>query len=322
MKTLRIHLTQNSAHYGVPETAKMKHTYPLPPPSTVIGAIHDACSFKRYYPMGVSIQGKYGAKKEEFVIHKCFLNSREDDRGCLVKMAQPAALSNAYTKVAKTLQHGSSFKSKKKIVIYDNALLDEYTALVGQKKALSAELKELMAKHKESKSEKPVMDKVKSKQNNVAQQLDDYRVFESIPTYVDTLYEVELVLHISSRDEVINTILENVYSIQSIGRSEDFIDIQSVEIVELNQTKIVESKPSYTAWLNFDDVRSNRIIRSDGKEYRGGTKYYLNRNYTIVDKKREFVQSKCLFASNYKTNNFDESLTLYVDNDNYIVNFI
>ena len=45
MDVLRIILTQNKANYKKEEVDKNKLTYPLPPFSTVIGALHNACGF-------------------------------------------------------------------------------------------------------------------------------------------------------------------------------------------------------------------------------------------------------------------------------------
>ena len=55
MKALRIRLTQTSANYRREETIDNRMTYPLPPYSTVIGAIHKACGFTSYHPMDISI---------------------------------------------------------------------------------------------------------------------------------------------------------------------------------------------------------------------------------------------------------------------------
>lgn len=44
---------------GKPETIDNKMTYPLPPFSTIIGAIHKACGYQTYHPMDISIQGDY-----------------------------------------------------------------------------------------------------------------------------------------------------------------------------------------------------------------------------------------------------------------------
>ena len=43
MKALRLVIHQSSANYKREETVDNKMTYPLPPFSTVIGALHNAC---------------------------------------------------------------------------------------------------------------------------------------------------------------------------------------------------------------------------------------------------------------------------------------
>ena len=45
MKAFRLIIKQTSANYRKPETIKNKMTYPLPPFSTVIGALHNACGY-------------------------------------------------------------------------------------------------------------------------------------------------------------------------------------------------------------------------------------------------------------------------------------
>ena len=86
MKALRIVLTQSSANYKREETLDNKMTYPLPPISTIIGAIHNACNYKEYHPMDISVQGKFESMHKEPYTDYCFLNSVMDDRGILVKM--------------------------------------------------------------------------------------------------------------------------------------------------------------------------------------------------------------------------------------------
>lgn len=62
MKTIRLKLYQNMVNYKIPNSFQLKETYPLPPPSTVIGMVHNLCNFKEYVPMDVSIQGNYYSK--------------------------------------------------------------------------------------------------------------------------------------------------------------------------------------------------------------------------------------------------------------------
>lgn len=62
MKAIRIKLYQNMVNYKKPTSFQLKETYPLPPPSTIIGMVHRLCDYKEYHPMGISIQGKYYSK--------------------------------------------------------------------------------------------------------------------------------------------------------------------------------------------------------------------------------------------------------------------
>ena len=65
MKAFRLIIKQTSANYRKPETIKNKMTYPLPPFSTVIGALHNACGYTEYKEMNLSIQGKYESMHRE-----------------------------------------------------------------------------------------------------------------------------------------------------------------------------------------------------------------------------------------------------------------
>lgn len=62
MKAIRIKLSQNMVNYRKPTSFQLKETYPLPPPSTVIGMVHNFCEFTGYHQMDISIQGKYYSK--------------------------------------------------------------------------------------------------------------------------------------------------------------------------------------------------------------------------------------------------------------------
>lgn len=61
-KAVRIELYQDLVNYKKPASFQIKETYPLPPPSTVIGMVHYACDYKDYVPMDVSIQGRHHSK--------------------------------------------------------------------------------------------------------------------------------------------------------------------------------------------------------------------------------------------------------------------
>lgn len=81
MKAIRLHLSQNLPNYKLPISFQLKETYPLPPYSTVIGMIHNACKFKEYVPMKVSIQGKYHSKVNDLATRYEFKPSMKFDKG-------------------------------------------------------------------------------------------------------------------------------------------------------------------------------------------------------------------------------------------------
>ncbi len=61
-KAVKLEIYQNLVNYKKPTSFQLKETYPLPPPSTVIGMVHFACDYRGYIPMKVAIQGRYHSK--------------------------------------------------------------------------------------------------------------------------------------------------------------------------------------------------------------------------------------------------------------------
>lgn len=59
MKAIKMKIKQNMCNYREPTSFQQSESYPLPPYSTVIGMIHNACGYTEYKPMKVGIQGKY-----------------------------------------------------------------------------------------------------------------------------------------------------------------------------------------------------------------------------------------------------------------------
>lgn len=59
MKALKFKLYQNLVCYRKPMSFKAGETYPLPPPSTINGFLHNALGATEYIPMIFSIQGTY-----------------------------------------------------------------------------------------------------------------------------------------------------------------------------------------------------------------------------------------------------------------------
>ncbi|WP_455543231.1 CRISPR-associated protein Cas5 [Intestinibacter sp.] len=361
MQALRIVIKQSSANYRKEETITNKMTYPLPPLSTIIGAIHNACGYTEYRSMDISIQGKFNSMHKEPYTDYCFLNSVMDDRGILVKVCNENFLSAAFEKVASAKKsQGNSFRNGITIQVHNQELLNEYRRLKDlsdkikefkntklkhvyetikkRKKSLSAkkskfdknsdEFKKVVAREKEVKAlEKKIKEDVKQYEyENYTKPISKYKSLTTSLKYYEILNDIELILHIRSDEKTLSEILENVYNIKSIGRSEDFIDVVEAKIVNLYEGECDVVSP-YSAYLNIDDVR-NGYIFSDVKSGQqiNGTKYYINKNYTYGgknNKQRIFEKVKVLYTSNYAIE--ETSDNIFVDNEDgkeYIVNFL
>ena len=69
-RAVRLCLYQNLVNYKKPTSFQLKESYPLPPPSTVIGMVPYACGYSEYEPMVVSIQANFNS----LIISSLFLN--------------------------------------------------------------------------------------------------------------------------------------------------------------------------------------------------------------------------------------------------------
>lgn len=362
MKAVRIILTQVSANYRKEETSTNKMTYPLPPPSTVIGALHNACGYKEYHPMDVSIQGKYESMHREPYTDYCFLNSVMDDRGILVKMKNPYMLSNAFEKVASAKKsQGNSFKNNITIQVYNNELLKEYQNLKDLKSEIdkfkSTRIKrvsELIKKRKKSISEKKkkldktsleygrivnrekqiktlekrIINGLKSyEEENYSKHISCYRSLTTSVKYYEILNNISLVIHIKSDEKTMQDIVNNGYKIKSIGRSEDFVNIKEIKLVDLIEEGECDIESEYSAYLNIKDVYDEKIYSRENKSnFITGTKYYLPKNYNVDEAKkcnRVFEKVKVLYTSFYFVESIGNNVYLdSSDNNKYIVNFI
>ncbi|MBU3181654.1 CRISPR-associated protein Cas5 [Clostridium psychrophilum] len=360
MEVLRIILTQSSANYKKEETVLNKMTYPLPPFSTVIGALHSACDYKEYHPMDISIQGKYEAMHKEPYTDYCFLNSIMDDRGILVKMKNQSFLSTAFDRVAKAkASTGNSFKKGITIEVMNKGLLEEYRGLkdlsekiakfkkdridkvlcltkkrkktlVNKKKKCdgnSTMLKLISKREKEIKElEKTIKEKLK--QYKTEQYEKPISKFASLTTslkYYEVLNNVELILHIKSDKNTLTEIKDNIYNLKSIGRSEDFVDVREARFVDVvdeirDQDEVISE---YSAYISYELIKNENInLQSKTGTSADGTKYYLNKNYIIEDNKRIFEKKKVVYTSDYSAEAGSD--TLYFDigkEKSYIVNF-
>jgi len=371
MKALRIVLTQNKAHYRKEESITNKMTYPLPPFSTVIGALHNTCKFKEYHPMDLSIQGTYSSLMKQPYTDYCFLNSLMDDRGILVKMKNNNLISTAFDKVAVAKKSmGNSFRKGITIEIKNQDLMDEYRGLkdlndeisnfkrsridrlkkifkvrkktlLTKKKSLdkkSLGFKMIALREKEIKrKEKQINERVKEfEYNKYTKEISKYNSLTTSLRYYEILHNVNLIIHIKTDDETLKIIKENIYNLKSIGRSEDFVDIKQCEIVELTQelTQEARNKLGYltsknSAYLDHERIKEEdiRLKNKNGMQI-NGTKYFLNKDYEVLENKRVFNKKVVIYTSGYSVD--EDSEGIYIDTrekenggtENYIVNFI
>ena len=358
MKALRIRLTQTSANYRREETIDNRMTYPLPPYSTVIGAIHKACGFTSYHPMDISIQGDYQSMQKEVYLDHCILNSLQNDRGILIKMCNSQTVSNGYVEVAAAKKsQGNDFRKGEYIDVYHPEYLDEYRALKDLADKIGAYKKdklkpflEHVKKHRQYLSDlkkdlNPSTEQTKiqalSKQEakwktiekNVKRNVETYerehykypislfRTLTTAPKTYETLYGITLILHIHADDDTLDCIYDHIDDLTSIGRSEDFVNVE-----ECSYTELKEIDNNYTCDMHMY-IPSNALseaIDSDSINLNGqngipgcGTNFLLNKDYVLADNKRIFNKKLVCYVS--KFNIFDAVSGIYADDNSNIV---
>ncbi len=328
MKAIRLHIKQNSANYRKEETIDCRMTYPLPPYSTVIGAIHKACGYTSYHPMQLSVQGKYGSLQKKVFREDCFLNRTEDDRNILVKMSNSDMLSSAYKIVAAAQKaQGNSFEKGITINVVNQKLLDEYRFLKRTKRRIDRNRKviaRMKDKLKKMKADENISaENIKAFNLRIKQREAAHKEYERVkysepfakfrtlakgPKYYEILCDIELVIHIVSDDDTMKDILENIGNLTAIGRGEDF-----VEVLECSETELSTIDKRTHFKNTFFDVympvkyvemnnHKNMALRSipEGRSV-GGTRYYLPKDYTVEQlkggvRKRNFNRVPVIFG--------------------------
>lgn len=342
MKAIRLHIKQSSANYRREETVACRMTYPLPPYSTVIGAIHKACGYTSYHPMRLSIQGKYGSLKMRMFKEDCFLNSLHDDRGILIKMENPDMLSYAYQVVAKAQKgQGNSFEKGITIQVVDQKLLDEYRFLKRTKrridkhnkliKAKSAKLKTMKSDGNISKEEIKIFESKLKKLKEAYKRYETekysipysrFRTLTKAPKYLELLCDIELVIHIVSDDSTLTDIMDNIGNLTAIGRGEDFVDVIECKEVELKEEYIsIDNKidnNEYSAYIPIETTENNESFDFVLTEHiaEGGTKYLLNKDYKVENikdgyRKRIFNKVPVIYSKNFMIEG--ECKNIYLD---------
>lgn len=334
MKAIRLHIKQNSANYKKEETVQNRMTFPLPPYSTVIGALHKACGYTSYHPMQVSVQGKYGSLKAKMYKDDCFLNSLNDDRNLLVKMKNPDMLSSAYQVVATAQKaQGNSFEKGITINVINEKLLEEYRFLKRTKRRIDkhkkiinkmkTRLKEMKADENISAEEVKEFDK---RIKHIKAVYDEYekvkytipyshfRTLAKGPKYYELLCDIELIIHIVADENTMNDIMDNIGNLTAIGRGEDF-----VEVLECAQTELFDvdedvdyGEADFDVYMPVEYLETNKddmdIISKTEGGYTGGTKYLMPKDYKTVQlkggmRKRVFNRVPIIFCQlNYIEN--------------------
>ena len=340
MEALRIVLKQSSANYRKAGTIDNKMTYPLPIPATVIGALHNICGYREYHSMDISIQGNFEAVSKDMYKNITVLNTISD-RGTLVKMIAPNAISNAYIEVAEAVDDNANFITEKNIKIKNKELLEEFKNLKILKEKLDSEkklkLEEFKTRKKEL-SDKDELKKIRSEEKNYKEEFKKfedenyskpYSQFRSIvkkPMFYELLNNIFLILHIKSDEKTLKDIENDIFNLQSIGRSEDFVEVVECKKVELQEFDTeIKSAEGLSIYLNYNDFQEEKIFNLDvdGNVVKSGTKYYLDKYYKIVNLKREFEKTLAIYSNYFKANNSSENVKLdEYNNTKLLVNFI
>lgn len=340
METLRIILKQSSANYRKAGTIDNKMTYPLPIPATIIGALHNICGYTDYHSMDISIQGNYESISKDMYKNITVLNSISD-RGTLVKMIAPNTISNAYIEVATATEDNANFITEKNIRVKNRELLEEFKNLKVLKEKLEKENKiktEEFKTRKKELSDKDELKKIRIEEKKYKEEFKKieeesytkpYSQFRSIvkkPMFYELLNGIFLILHIKSDAQTLNDIESNIYNLQSLGRSEDFVEVIECKIVELQEfDSEVKSSEGLTAYLNYNDFQEEKIFNLDidGNVVKGGTKYYLDKDYKIINGKREFKKVLGLYSNYFCADKSSENVKLdEYENIKLLVNFI
>lgn len=312
-KVIKIKLTQECANYGINEEIDMRNTLPLPAASTVIGAIHKAAGWNEYHKLRVGISGEYDSVVKQTHMANVFLSNCKHDRGTLVKLASGNALSNAYTVIAKALngkdvdRNNRDFRKRIGFQIFRDDLIDEFIENRKAINQISVKLKkikeekrievnkltELSKKQRRQEYNEEIKELTKEK-NKLKAIGNLFKTLEKTPRYINVLTNVRLTLYICPETEKdYKEILEHVYDIQSIGRSEDFIDITSIEELEYKKAKNGNIKEH----VYIPKIECNHY-RKNGKTLSGTIMSIKEKWHINEQKQRMFHIIPCLYASN------------------------
>ena len=245
---------------------------------------------------------------------------------------------NEYLKLKDINDETTEFKNSRLKKIQDLIKLRKKTLKAKKQKfdKKSEEFNKFSLRESEiQKTEKLILERLENYVfENCTKELSKYQSLTTAPKYYEVLYGVKLIIHISSEEETLKDIKENIYNLRAIVRSEDFVDVQECEKVDLSIEENLEkfdfftgdliNKATHLAYLNYEHVKdeSINILGSSGIA-KSGTKYYINKDYTIENQKRKFNKKKVILTSKHTIN--ENAKNVYVDsinNENYILSFV
>mgnify|MGYP000952489150 CR=1 FL=1 len=142
-----------------------------------------------------------------------------------------------------------------------------------------------------------------------------YSYFQNLVTSLksyEVLNDIFLILHIKSDEETLKDIEENIYNLQSLGRSEDFVEVIECKIIELQEFSRNIRVSKFSMYLKNKDVSDKKIIplAVDQDHQAGGTKYYLDKNYRLEKNRRIFKKVPVVYSNFVGAKNSSENVKL------------
>lgn len=136
------------------------------------------------------------------------------------------------------------------------------------------------------------------------------------PLNVHYLYNVELLIHVYSKEEILNEIIEKMKNSReffSLGRREDLVRIDDVKIVDFEEVDLDDEEGTY--FLNY----SAYIPKFYNYEGLTGINYELNFKYEIKNEIRQWEKVKVVYSE--KGANAITNGRIYLDNEGDIIFF-
>ena len=142
-----------------------------------------------------------------------------------------------------------------------------------------------------------------------------YSYFQNLVTSLknyEVLNDIFLILHIKADKQTLKDIEENIYNLQSLGRSEDFVEVVECKMVELQEFSRNIRVSKFSMYLKNEDVSDKKIIplAVDQDHQAGGTKYYLDKNYKLEKNRRIFKKVLVVYSNFIGAKNSSENVKL------------